>query len=74
MAQWFGPKTTGFGFGIEPRGWQGWLATAILLVATFGSRFVKPESLGLPHWARVAFVGAMLVGYLGLAAATYRDD
>ena len=29
MAGWFGPKRNGYGIG--PRGWQGWLATALLL-------------------------------------------
>jgi hypothetical protein len=72
MPQWFGPKTVGYGIG--PRSWQGWLATAIFVVAVIGSSFVKPESVGLPHWTRAAFIGILLLAYLGLAAATYGED
>jgi hypothetical protein len=51
---WFGPKLIGYGFG--PRSWQGWLATGVVLVVVVGSRFVQPETYGLPHWARPALV------------------
>jgi hypothetical protein len=72
MAQWFGPKR--FGFGIGPRSWQGWLVTALLLAAIAGSRLLTPEALGLPHWARPAFIGVALLAYLGIMALTTRDD
>ena len=72
MAQWFGPKTVGYGIG--PRSWQGWLATVIFFAATLGSCFVRPETLGLPHWARAAFIAILVLGYFGLIGATYESD
>jgi hypothetical protein len=69
---WFGPKLIGYGFG--PRGWQGWLATGVALVVVVGSRFVQPETYGLPHWARPALVVGVLLVYLALAFATYDPD
>ena len=57
-----------------PRSWQGWLATAILLVIVIGSRFVKPESFGLPGWSRLALIGVVVTAYLLLVCFTYKDD
>jgi hypothetical protein len=72
MAQWFGPRTIGYGIG--PRSWQGWLATAIFLAVLIGSRFVRPESFGLPHWIRPLGVSVVALGYLVLAFLTYEPD
>jgi hypothetical protein len=69
---WFGPKLIGYGFG--PRSWQGWLATAALLAVLIGSRFVRPETHGLPHWLKPALSGGVLLLYLALAFATYDPD
>ena len=69
---WFGPKT--MGFGISPASWQGWLITLLLLAAIIGSRYVKPESFGLPHWARAAAIGGLIVLYLLVAWRTYDAD
>jgi len=69
---WFGPKLVGYGFG--PRSWQGWLATVMLAAAFIGSRFVRPETYGLPHWVRPVLLGGGLLVYLALAFATYDAD
>ena len=72
MPRWFGPKL--YGYGVAPRSWQGWLATAILIAALPGSRFIQWEAFGLPHWSRAVFVLLAVFAYLGLAMATYQSD
>jgi hypothetical protein len=64
MAGWFGPKR--FGYGIGPRGWQGWLATALLLGgAVLDAKFFRPQAFGLQIWTRPA--SAILLGLCFLA-------
>jgi hypothetical protein len=72
MARWFGPKEIGYGVG--PRSWQGWLATAVLLMVIVASRFVHFETFGLPNWTRAALIGAAVLGYLALTFFTYEGD
>jgi hypothetical protein len=55
---WFGRKRIGYGVG--PRSWEGWLATAVFAAALIGSvRWFRPPLLGL---------------YLLLVWATYDPD
>ena len=72
MAQWFGPKLVGYGVG--PRSWQGWLATAIVLAVVIGSRFIPYAALGWPHWVKPAIPGVAILIYLGLTYLTYEPD
>jgi protein-S-isoprenylcysteine O-methyltransferase Ste14 len=72
MTGWFGPKLTGYGVG--PRSWQGWLVSLVVLLAIVGSRFIMPESFGLPHWSRAAAIGIVIVLYLLLVWFTYEGD
>jgi hypothetical protein len=69
---WFGPKLIGYGVG--PRSWQGWAATALLMVMVVATRFIRPEQIGWPHWARPALLGAVLLAYFGLVYATYDPE
>jgi hypothetical protein len=64
MAGWFGPKR--FGYGIGPRGWQGWLAILLLLGGAISdAKFFHPQAFGLPIWTRPA--SAVLLGLCFLA-------
>jgi hypothetical protein len=72
MARWFGPKR--IGFGVSPRSWQGWLASAIFVVVLVAVRLIKPESFGYPHWTRPAAITAVIVAFLGLVYLKYERD
>lgn len=72
MAQWFGPKVIGYGVG--PRSWQGWLATAIFLAVAIGSRFIRFEAYGLPHWTKMAILTGAVAIYIALTIFTYEPD
>ena len=72
MARWFGPKVTGYGIG--PRSWQGWLASAAALALIVSMRFVDVTAFGLPMWTRLAAMVAILAAYLLLVRATYGPD
>ena len=64
MAGWFGPKR--YGYGIGPRGWQGWLASLVFLAGLLAdTRFFQPAAFGLPIWTRPAC--AILLGLCFLA-------
>jgi hypothetical protein len=69
---WFGPKL--IGYGIAPRSWQGWAATGFLVIVLVGSRFIRPEDYGWPHWVRPVVAGCILLAYLALVGATYDRD
>ena len=65
---WFGPKA--FGWGASPETWEGWLATAVFVLAMGATAWVQPGD-GVAAWiAR----GVVLATYLGVIAATYRSD
>ena len=72
MAQWFGPKVDGYGTGV--RSWQGWATVIVTLALIIGSRFVSAESLGLPSWSRQAFLGVVILAFIGIVCLTYEDD
>jgi hypothetical protein len=72
MARWFGPKAVGWGVG--PRGWQGWLVTAISISALTSLAFYKPADFGFPLWTRPALMGAVFVAYLALICLKYEPD
>ena len=72
MAQWFGPKT--FGYGIGPRSWQGWLATVLFAVIVIGSRFIPFESFGLPDWSRTGLLIGTGVIFALTVFLTYERD
>lgn len=72
MRRWFGPRP--YGYGVAPCSWQGWLATAVLIAVLLGSRFIRWEALGLPHWSRAVFIPLATLAYLGLVMATYQGD
>ena len=69
---WFGPKA--MGYGVTPASWQGWLATMLLVALAVGTRFVRPEQFGWPHWARPAALGGALLAYLLLIWVSYDAD
>jgi hypothetical protein len=71
MARWFGPKISGFGVG--PKGWQGWAVTALFLGAMFSIRYIV-GGLGLPHWTEPAAILSILACYLALAYFKYEND
>ena len=72
MARWFGPKR--FGYGVGPRSWQGWAATAVFVLATIGSVQIPYEALGLPHWTRTAGFGVLLILFLLVVWLKYEPD
>ncbi|HUO02109.1 MAG TPA: hypothetical protein VMU31_04975 [Rhizomicrobium sp.] len=46
----------------------------VVIAVLFASRFIEPESLGLPHWTRLAFAATLVVAYLLLVWRTYDAD
>jgi hypothetical protein len=73
MPGWFGPKRSGY--GISPRGWQGWLATLLLIGgAILDAKFFRPGQFGLPVWTRPASAIALGVVYLLVVVLTYEAD
>jgi hypothetical protein len=72
MARWFGPKVAGFGVG--PKGWQGWTVTALFLGAMVSVRYINLGGFGLPHWTEPAAILTILAGYLALVYFKYEDD
>ena len=69
---WFGRKQIGYGIG--PRSWQGWLATTVVAAIVVGTRFVRPEAYGLPHWSRAVLLVTVMLAYFALAWATYDPE
>ena len=64
---WFGPKA--FGWGASPASWEGWLATAVFILAMGATAVFQPGD-GLPAWiAR----GVVLAAYLAVVVLTYRS-
>jgi hypothetical protein len=73
MAGWFGPKR--YGYGIGPRGWQGWLATALAIGAILlDTRFFRPQQFGLPIWTRPASALLLGLGFLAVIWLKYEPD
>jgi hypothetical protein len=72
MAQWFGPKL--FGYGVGPKSWQGWAASAVVLGIALGSRYVSPQDFGMAEWVKPAVLTAVILGYIVLASLTYEPD
>ncbi len=69
MPVWFGPKSR-YDFGVAS--WQGWLVVAVLMTALWALRlFFKPELFGLPHWAKPAATGAVVLAFSALIYVTY---
>lgn len=65
---WFGPKA--FGWGASPATWEGWLATALFVLALGATGLIQPDD-SLAAWiAR----GVVLAVFLGVIATTYRSD
>ena len=62
---WFGPKE--FGYGVSPKGWEGWTATAIFALAFAGwTRLLHDAHLWL--WAGWAILSVL---FAGIVALTY---
>jgi hypothetical protein len=72
MKGWFGRKR--FGIGVGPASWQGWLATAILILALIGDRAVPYARWGWPGWAHQSGSVAALVLFLVVVWLTYSSD
>lgn len=66
--RWFGPRRTGFGIG--PRAWQGWAATAVLIVATFAVGYAD----GLDGTTRRMIHAAILLAFIATMVLTYGAD
>ena len=70
---WFGPKRIGYGIG--PRSWQGWLATAVVLGGVLSiAGWFHPDRFGLPLWTKPGAVIALGLAYLALVGAAYDPD
>ncbi len=73
MAGWFGPKRNGY--GTEPRGWQGWLATVLLVGgAILDAKFFDPGQFSLPAWTKSAVAGALGLCFLATVWLTYGGE
>ena len=72
MARWFGPKVTGYGTG--PQSWQGWLASAVVVVLVISLGIFDVRTLGLPEWSKVAAMVAIVAAFLLLVRATYSEE
>ena len=73
MASWFGPKRNGY--GMSPRGWQGWLVSALLVGgAVLDAKLFRPEQFGLPAWTRPVSAIALGLVYLLVIVITYDGD
>ena len=75
---WFGPKR--IGWGISPRGWQGWVVTVVFIASVAATmRWLRPTleaSTALPSAALTFAILAFWLGLLSLVIwLTYeRDD
>jgi hypothetical protein len=58
---WFGPKT--FGYGLQPRSWQGWLITAgiVAVVLVIGLVTHPHHSNSATPWSLVAIAAVLIV-------------
>lgn len=66
---WFGPKA--FGWGVSPASWEGWLATAVMILAMIGAGLIiDPADRALVWTAR----GFIIAVYLAVVAFTCRSD
>jgi hypothetical protein len=54
---WFRERLFGYGYG--PSSWQGWLATAIFLVAAIGTASLGPYVPGFYHLSGTWWLGAI---------------
>ncbi len=66
--RWFGPRRIGFGIG--PRAWQGWAATAVLIVATFAVGY----AVDLDEMTRRLLHAAILIAFFATVVLTYGAD
>lgn len=57
---WFPAKTYGYGWGLPSR-WQGWVVTAVYLLAIFCGMALLPEHPGW-YFAHLAVASGALVG------------
>ncbi len=72
MEPWFGPKSR-YDTGVAS--WQGWLATAIFLLALAADRYwFKPEAFSLPHWTHFLSLAALTAVFLAVVYVTYDRD
>ena len=69
---WFGPKR--FGFGASPASWQGWLATALLILALIADHKVPYARWGWPGWAHQSGSVVALILFLIVVWLTYSSD
>jgi hypothetical protein len=72
---WFGPKR--IGWGVSPKGWQGWLVTAALIAGVAASmRWLRPaleDGYGWPPaTAGFAIIGVWLAIYAAVVFLTYQ--
>ncbi|MBN9587570.1 MAG: hypothetical protein J0G99_01055 [Alphaproteobacteria bacterium] len=67
---WFGPKLVGW--GPSPRSWQGWLATALFVVALVGGNvLLRHTGWGAHRLNRLVVDGALLAVFLAMISLTY---
>ena len=69
---WFGPKT--FGWGVSPASWQGWLVTALFILAAIAAFRVPTIQWGWPGWSRQAIYAGDLILFLLVVWLTYADE
>jgi hypothetical protein len=72
MAPWFGPKTAGYGIG--PKGWQGWLVNVLVIAVALGAALVVMRVPAVPRWIPLAVMILDLVGFIGIIALKTEDD
>ena len=63
---WFGPKT--YGWGATPTSWEGWLATAVMVVALLSPSLMFASDSTSAWISR----GVVLIVYLAVVILTYR--
>lgn len=69
---WFGPKR--FGIGAAPASWQGWVATALLILAVIADHDVPYARWCWPGWAHQSGSVAALIIFLIVVWLTYSRD
>lgn len=72
MAPWFGPKSIGYGIG--PKGWQGWLACALVVLIPLGTGLVATHVRGFPRWLVIAICAVTIAVFVGILAFKTEDD
>lgn len=66
---WFGPKVVGW--GAVPASWEGWTATAVMILAMVGAGLLIDPADGALIWSAR---GLIIAVYLAIVAFTYRSD